>query len=296
MMSLSFQDIYLLGFASDLGGANTGSAQGPEVMQHSQYLSQLQEKKLHLHWQGILKNPVFTAQPKLAVIAELCQKLAEKVSALVTEKKFFTVIGGDHTSAIGTWSGASHALKNQGTVGLIWIDAHMDSHTPETSLSGNLHGMPLASLLGYGSKSFTSVLDHHPKLKPEQICLIGVRCFEEDEAALLKKLNVRVFFMEEIQQRGLDAVMQEALQIVTQHTVAWGLSIDIDGLDPQDAPGTGVPEPNGISAKELCASLKILSHHPHLIGLEIAEFNPYFDINQKTEKLISNLISSLLLE
>lgn len=287
--------IYLLGFASDLGGTSAGSADGPSVIAASPYLAKLHKNSLQLEWQDILTVDQATSRINsklaiLAMIADICQKLAKKVSKLTADKKFFTVIGGDHSSAIGTWSGASDALKNQGSLGLIWIDAHMDSHTPDTSPTGNIHGMPLACLLGYGPTSLTTILNNHPKLKPDNLCLLGVRSFESGEANLLKELNVRVFFMEEIKQRGLEAVMKEALQIATKNTAGFGISIDIDSIDPEDAPGTGVAEPNGILARELCDALQIFTNHPHLIGLEIAEFNPHLDVDHKTEKLISDLI------
>lgn len=286
-------DIHLIGFASGLGAEDQRTKEGPLVMQKSPYLADLAKTGLTLQWQQIISPPASSSLLKTECILELCQALAEKVYLITKDKKFFTVIGGDHSCAIGTWSGAYHALK--GDMGLIWIDAHMDSHTPETSPSGNIHGMPLACLLGYGDPAFKNILENKPKLKPEHLCLIGVRSFEKDEEELLKKLNVRIFYMEEVKQRGMHAVMKEALGIVSEGTVGFGISIDIDGMDPIDAPGTGTDVPNGIATKELCAALSLFVHHPYLLGLEIAEFNPHKDKDHKTEKLIPHLLSSLLL-
>jgi arginase len=293
-MSIS-KTIHLLGYASDLAGANPGSADGPLVMRKSPYFSELGQKGLRLLWDDMLTAEPTIHQSKLATIADLCQKLAKKTHQFTTQKEFFTVLGGDHASAIGTWSGVQHALKQQGPLGLIWVDAHMDSHTPYTSLTGNIHGMPLACLLGYGMPSLINVLDAGPKIKPEHLCLIGVRSFERGEAAFLKELNVRIFFMEEVRDRGMNAVMKEAIHIASQGTAGFGVSIDIDSMDPTDAPGTGVREPNGIAAKDLCQSLQVLANEPKLVGAEVVEFDPHRDVNHKTEKLVSQIIGTLSL-
>ncbi|MHB1948520.1 MAG: arginase [Gammaproteobacteria bacterium] len=293
-MSIS-KTIHLLGYASGLAGADLGSADGPLVMHRSSSLAELSKKGLQLEWEDMLAADQTTSQSKLATIADLCQKLARHTHHLTTQKNFFTVIGGDHTSAIGTWSGVHHAIKQQGPLGLIWIDAHMDSHTPYTSLTGNIHGMPLACLLGYGMPSLINLLDNGPKIKPQHLCLIGVRSFERGEAAFLKELNVRIFFMEEVRERGMNEVMKEAIRIVTQGTAGFGVSIDIDSMDPADAPGTGVREPNGIVAKDLCKSLQLLANEPKLLGAEVVEFDPHRDVNHKTEILVSQIIGTLTL-
>lgn len=284
--------VHLIGYASDLAGANQGAAQGPLVMRNSSFLNEIMDKT-DLIWDEILTVTQPDDYPKLTAIGELCQQLALKVNHLLEHNKFFTVLGGDHSCAIGTWSGAFNAIKDQGPLGLIWIDAHMDSHTPHTSLSGNVHGMPLASLFGFGLASLIYILNSEPKLKPENVCLIGVRSFERGEAALLKELNVRVFFMEEIKERGLKVIMQEALERVTCNTAGFGVSIDIDSLDPMDAPGTGVAESNGLRATDLLSALESISEHPKLIGAEIVEFDPTRDLNHKTEKLIACMLGIL---
>lgn len=288
--------VYLLGYASGVGGADPRSGEGPLVLQKSPYFSLCKEQGLNLQWLPMVAPPpAMTEMAKLDIIEEQCRALANSIVQLVQDKKFFTVFGGDHSCAIGTWSGAAQAMRSQGSIGLIWIDAHMDSHVPETSPTGNIHGMPVASLLGFGNKRLINLLGIFPKLKPENISLIGVRSYEPGEAELLKRLNVRVFFMEEVHQRGLHVIMQEAIQIAKKGTVNFGVSIDIDSIDPQDAPGTGVAEPNGISAASLNTALKILADHPQLMGIEIAEFDPHRDKNHITEKLIPRLINAIIL-
>ena len=170
----------------------------------------------------------------------------------------------------------------------------MDSHTFITSLSGALHGMPLACLLGYGDYQLTTILSVKPKIAPQHVCLVGVRSFETEEAQLLKQLGVRIIFMQEIRKRGLKNALKEALTIVTQGTAGFGLSIDLDSIDPLDAPGVGTPELNGLSGKELLDALKIFPQHRNLLGIEITELNPTLDKNQVTAKLaIGALIAGL---
>lgn len=208
----------------------------------------------------------------------------------------FTVVGGDHTSAIGTFSGVAHALREQGDLGLIWIDAHMDSHTPATSESGNIHGMPVAALLGHGFKELTHILDANPKIKPAHLSLIGVRSFEHGEANFLRDLNVRIYYMEEVQERGLMTVIKEAQERAKQGTAGYGVSLDLDAIDPEDAPGVDVPEPNGLAGADVLAAMTYLAQDPELLATEIVEFDPQQDREQKTEILIAKLLGCLMPE
>lgn len=286
--------IYVPGYASGIGGADPGSADGPLLLQKSLHFLALADAGVDIHWEAMIKPERHDHSSKLTLVARQSHQLAVITSRLSREKKFFIVLGGDHTSAIGTWSGAAYANKSNGSLGLIWIDAHMDSHTPQTSLTGNLHGMPLACLLGHGDISLTKILDDLPKFRPEHVCLIGTRSYEQGEADLLKKLNIKIFFMDEIKQRGLPAVFADAVKRVTTGTVGYGVSLDIDAIDPVDAPGTGVPEPDGIPAEELCQVLTTLVEDTRLVGAEIVEFDPHHDIHQRTEKLIPELMRAMI--
>jgi arginase len=211
----------------------------------------------------------------------------------VVHGKLPVVVGGDHSCAIGTWKGVASALRARGPLGLIWIDAHMDAHTPQTTPSGALHGMPLASLLGYGDKRLTS-LGRGVQLLPKHVCLIGVRSFESGEAALLRRLGVRVFFMPEVVRRGLTAVMREALDIATTGTAGFGVTLDLDALDPRDAPGVGSPVKGGIRAAELSTALASIQGHPALAGVEIVEYNPQRDRNGVTANVAAGLLEAVL--
>lgn len=283
------QSIHLLGYASGIAGSDHRSAEGPIVLQRSSFLI---NSKMSLKWDALLKPDL--QKPKPEAVFEICTRLAELVKSNVDHHQFFTVFGGDHTCAIGTWSGAYSAIRAKGDLGLIWFDAHMDAHTPDSSHTGNIHGMPLASLLGFGDSKLINILVKEVKLKPQNLVLIGVRSYEPEEEELLNKLNVKIYYMDEIKKRGLRNVFAEAIKIVSQHTAAFGVSLDIDGIDPTDAPATGVPEVEGISSSELLQSLPILQGNKHFIGCEIVEFNPFLDIDQKTEKLIPELLAAMV--
>lgn len=288
--------IYLVGSASGIAASSTGCGDGPEVLQKSPYLNSLSDYGVKLQWQAMVKPPtVYSSESILPLVIKHNQVLAETVANILQKKHFFTVFGGDHSCAIGTWSGAASVVSKHGDLGLIWIDAHMDSHTPETSMTGNIHGMPLACLLGYGNSDLINILTSSPKLKPEHVCVIGARSFEQGEEALLKLLNVRVFCMDEVYCRGLEAVMAEALSIVNKGTVGYGVTVDLDSIDPIEAPGTGVCEPDGLHAKELCAALRMVADDHRLLGIEIVEFDPHHDRNQMTEKLVGQLMAAMIL-
>ncbi len=292
-MSVAGLSIHFVGSASGIAAEDPGCADGPKTLQDSKLFQQaLQQASLPFQWESIL-TPGTTTSP-LENVTEHCQKLATQVASLVHDQKPFMVFGGDHSCAIGTWSGAYSEIAKHGDLGLIWIDAHMDSHTPATTPSGNIHGMPLACLLGDGYPQLTTILNKAPKIKPENLCLIGIRSFETGEAELLKSLKVRIYDMAEVKQRGLAIIIKEAIAHVTTNTVAYGVTIDIDSIDPNDAPATGVSEPDGLSGRELCNAAKQFAYDKRLIGSEIVEFDPHRDQNKITEKLIANLVVALL--
>jgi arginase len=294
-MSSIIPTVYLIGSASGLAAADAGCGDGPLQLKESPYLSKaLHEQGIDYQWEAMLKPVRLTSESVLNVITRHCQDLANTVADVLAKKHFFSVFGGDHSCAIGTWSGAQQALVSKGPLGLIWVDAHMDSHTPETSLTGNIHGMPLACLLGHGDPGLTTISNKTPKILPEHLCLVGIRSFESAEADLLKKLNVRIFYMDEVKRRGLDIVMAEAREIARQGTAGYGVTIDIDSIDPEDAPGTGVPEPDGISALELCHAVRVLAQDKHLIGVEIVEFDPHRDKNHITEQWVAKILATLM--
>lgn len=226
-------------------------------------------------------------------VAALCSKLAAETARSISAGRFPLVLGGDHAFAAGTWRGVSRTVEasGRGRIGLLWIDAHMDSHTPATSETGNLHGMPLAALLGHGDPRLCG---ERPALSPRHVCLIGVRSFEAGEAALLDRLGVRVFGMREIERRGLAAVLADGLEIVREAEGGFGLSCDVDALDPTDAPGVTVPEAQGIRAADLHAACARIGEERGLLAAEFVEYNPLADHAGQTARLVVELVTALL--
>jgi len=283
--------IQIIGAASGLGAQDHGCADGPDALRAAGVLTRLQAAGLDARWSETLR-PSAAPDPTRA-ITELCSRLSQTVCHSVASGNFPLVIGGDHACAIGTWSGMHRALNRQ-PIGLIWIDAHMDSHTPQTSPSGALHGMPLACLLGHGLPALTALDGPPPHLLPQHVCLIGVRSYEPGEAALLELLQVRVFSMKEIHRRGIEAVMADALRIAQRDTAGFGISIDLDALDPREEPGVGSPVADGLLGKELLSGLARLRQHPALRALELMEYNPHRDRNQRTAHMALDLAECLL--
>lgn len=207
-------------------------------------------------------------------LAQFSQELAKATVDVIKNGNRFITIGGDHSCAIGTWSGVHEAI---GEFGLIWIDAHMDSHTPESTHTGNLHGMPIAALLGHGDKKLTSILSPTTKIKPENIVLIGIRSYEKEEQALLEKLGVKVYMVEEANQLGFIHCFDSALKHFQSKNLPFGVSFDLDGLEPSDVLAIGTPVDNGLRFSEVLPALKALPNEETLIGVEIVEYNPTLD-------------------
>ncbi len=279
-----------IGVASGVGAQDHGCEAGPEALHSSCIESHLCEN--HAQWLTTLYPP--QTQDDLHTIELLCRELAGQVQRSIENAHRFAVFSGDHSSAIGTWSGARTALGQQGTLGLIWVDAHMDSHTPQTSPSGALHGMPLACLLGHGPSELTGLGQFSPLLLPQNVALVGVRSFEAGEHALLSSLGVQIYYIDEVRQRGLAAVMQAAQARVTQHSSHFGVSIDLDAVDPAEAPGVGSPERGGLHGDELVAALTTLAADERLVGVEISEYNPGHDVAQKTARLALALANTIV--
>jgi arginase len=283
--------ITIIGAASGAGAPDPACSEGPAALRHLQVFHDTPLQ--HVEWEAILRVPRGQQDTPLHAVAALSTRLAEEVEAALQAGNFPLVVGGDHSCAIGTWSGVHHALAGKGPIGLIWIDAHMDSHTFATTPSGQLHGMPLACLLGYGETALTGINGQEAKLRPEHVCLIGVRSFEAGEAALLHRLGVRVFGMDEIQRRGLAEVFDEALAIVRHGTAGFGVSVDLDALDPEEEPGVGTPVAGGLRRAELAAALSHLRGDPAFVAMEIVEYNPRRDRDHVTADAAGALLGAI---
>ena len=255
----------VIGIASGLGGSHSGSGQGPGLIKEN--------FSANVSWKKII-HPEPNFSHKNSQIARLNQQLAKETYDSTLQHPFTMVIGGDHSCAIGTWSGVAEAVRTRGEdLALLWIDAHMDSHTPQTTPSGNIHGMPLAALLGHGSEDFTQILSPYPKLKPQNVFLIGIRSYEEEEKKLLEKLNIRIYYVEEVHQRGLKAIFSEILGNLAARNLPYGLTVDIDFFDHEKMSATGTPEENGIDPQEFINHCDLFEKYPP-VAFEYVEFNP----------------------
>jgi arginase len=292
----------VIGAASGWGAQVRTCEDGPGFIKDNGCPAFLNQKGIEIFdWDMLYPHTRFQEKniplpESLPVIADFNRRLSDRVSTVMQQGFFPVVIGGDHSNALGTWNGVVHFLstKQQMPLGLIWIDAHMDSHTLETTPSGAWHGMPLASLMGYGTSELAELTRKDPILLPEHLCLIGTRSFEEGEEELLKRLNVKIYYIDEVKERGLKQVLQEAIAYVNRGTQGYGVSLDVDVVDPSEAPGTGCFEPNGLSSKELLQCLPLLGQDQRLRAFELVEFNPHKDQDSRTLALCQEILACML--
>lgn len=244
-----------------------------------------------------LQSPA-EAGEKLKYVREIssaCEKLALEVEAILEAEHLPLVVGGDHSSAIGSFAGAaSYFKKRDETLGLIWFDAHADMNTPETTPSGNIHGMPLSALLGYGAPELTNVAGFAPKLDPRLCVHIGARDIDPGERDLVRKSGIRFFTMRDIDERGMAACMDEAIKIASRGTAGYGVTFDVDALDPGDAPGSGTLVRGGLTYREAHLGMEKIAEAGGMRLLELVEINTALDVNNKTAELGVELILSAL--
>ncbi|MFI3156105.1 MAG: arginase [Methylococcaceae bacterium] len=276
-----------LGVASCLGGPIRSCGYAAEML-HDEFVRQKPEQqRLQLQWYMVYPGNHRSKQKQLA---KLNQSVSRFTQYWTEQNQVFLVIGGDHSCALGTWGGVLNGLRGPDQFGLIWLDAHMDAHTFATSPSGNIHGMPLAALLGLADKKLAKMYPGYPFIKPENLVLIGVRSYEHAEYDLLKQAAVEFVFA-----RQINGFAQELIKVIDKLSLscrAIGISIDLDFIDPKDAPGVETPVPRGIRAEELIEALSLINRHPNVCGLEISEFNPEKDCNNKTLHLMQAIIEA----
>ena len=286
--------VAVIGVASGYGAGDPACQDGSEVIRALRFLSDLEAVDDGLYWDEPIRLALPGPVNALDAVENIAGQLADRVGQHLEQGDFPLVIGGDHSCAIGTWSGVKRALGESARLGLIWIDAHMDSHTMATSATRHIHGMPLASLLGQGDPRLSGVAGAGAKLLPQDVCLIGVRSFEADEVILLRQLGVRVYFMHEVRRRGLSEVFAEALCRVAAHTRGYGISIDLDALDPAQGPGVGTPAPGGLLRTDMTDALALARGDVRLRAVEIVEYNPYRDEHFVTARAVHDLCRSLI--
>jgi arginase len=269
------------------GAPDVRCKNGPQIFRGS-VEQDLQAAGMALAWHTMPPSLCKPAAP-IEAVSSAANWLGGKTHVLTAWRQKFIVIGGDHSCAIGTWSGVSAALRPKGPIGLVWVDAHMDMHVPETTPTGAIHGMSLAALLGYGAPALTRLFGE-PAIDPSHLCLVGVRSHEPEEDELATRLGVRVIRMDEVRGRGLRSILQEAKLRVTAGTIGYGVSLDLDAVDPADAPGVGTPELGGIKAAQFLDSWSGLVRDPRCVAIEMAEYNPARDIEARTARLMRDLI------
>ncbi|HXU43865.1 MAG TPA: arginase [Burkholderiales bacterium] len=282
------RQVELIGAAWGLGGADPGCAEAPAAL--APLLAAKLEQCRVPSVPGPMLRPAPNERRRQFAVSKLCGLLASAVADACRRGRLPCVLGGDHSCAGGTWTGVARTVE--GNLGLLWIDAHMDSHTPGTSHTGRLHGMPLAWLLGEDDDPLYGLASG--VLRPEHVCIVGVRSFEREEAARLERLGVRVFHFEEVVRRGLEAVFTEALAIVTAGTERFGISIDLDVITPEEVPHVGTPVAGGLASGTLALALGRIAAHPALAAVELVEYSPKLDRDGRSARVAVELLAAAL--
>jgi arginase len=299
---MRYKNIAIVGAPLDLGAGRRGVDMGPSALR----LAGLGSRVAALGYSVEDLGNVFVDQPEstplgptrakyLRQITSVCSALADTIDRIVREGRFPLVLGGDHSVAVGTVAGVAHAAKQrQEKIGIIWIDAHADMNTPETSPSGNIHGMPLACCIGRGPAELTNILGFAPKAAPANVVLVGVRDVDGIERQCVRESGVTTFTMRDIDERGLREVMDRALAVAGDGTAGIHLSLDMDVVDPDEAPGVGTPVRGGMTYREAHLAMEIVCDSNNLNSMEIVEVNPVLDQANRTANLGVELVLSAL--
>ena len=292
--------IRIIGVPMDLGASRRGVDMGPSALRVAGLQSRLKQLGRQVEDVGNISVPQAEEQPYgekraryLDEISEICKNLAAMVRAALDEGLLPVVLGGDHSIALGTVAGAaSHFHKEGRRIGVIWLDAHADMNTPESSPSGNVHGMPLAAIMGSGPAELTDLAGFQPMVEPRHVALVGTRDLDPKERRLAKESGVHVFTMRDIDERGMREVMTEALRFASDDTAGIAVSLDMDFIDPSDAPGVGTPVRGGVTYREAHLALEMIADSRAMISFELVEINPVIDLHNTTATLGVELILS----
>jgi len=294
--------VSILGVPLGYGAGMAGVGMGPAALR----VARLDERIAQLGYQVTDRGDLHLDRPRtraqasdklkyLPEISKACEQLATEVKVILEAGELPIVLGGDHSIAIGSIAGvSSYYRERQQTLGLIWFDAHADMNVPETTPSGNIHGMPLSALLGYGAPALTSIGGFAPKLDPRFCAHVGARDIDRGERELIRQLGMRFFTMREIDERGMSACMDEAIAVASQATGGYAVTFDVDALDPTDAPGSGTLVRGGLTYRESHLALEKIAEAGGMRSFEIVEINTALDINNKTAELGVELILSAL--
>jgi arginase len=294
------QKIRIIGVPMDLGASRRGVDMGPSALRVAGLQARIKQLGLQVEDIGNIsvKQPEEMSYGEkrakyLAEIADACKDLAAIVEKALDENMTPVVLGGDHSIAAGSLSGvAGYFRKKEKKIGLIWLDAHGDINTPESSPSGNVHGMPLAAAMGYGATELVELQGFKPKVEPQNISLVGIRDLDSQEKKLAKKSGVHVFTMRDIDERGMREVMSDALKYAMDDTDGISVSLDMDFVDPSDAPGVGTPVRGGVTYREAHLAMEMLADTEAMVSLEVVEINPVIDEHNRTALLGVELVLS----
>ncbi len=300
-LSSRIDRVRLLGVPMDLGAGRRGVDMGPSALRYAGLAKVVHGLGYGWDDAGDLAVPLperrdRSQKPRfLKEIRRVCERLMHRVEHTLDEGIMPLVIGGDHSMAIGTIAGvSSHFRARDQKIGLIWVDAHADMNTPDTSPSGNIHGMPLAATLGFGAPELVDLGGFSPKVDPANVVLVGIRSVDEGEREVVIQSGVHYYEMMKVDSLGMAAVMREAVELAGAGTAGIHLSFDVDGVDPQWAPGVGTPVPGGISMREAHLICEVMAASGKLRSLEFAELNPIHDLANGTGELCRDLIASCL--
>jgi arginase len=294
--------IAIIGAPLDLGSDRRGVDMGPSAMR----VANINKRVASLGYEVEDLGNVPVDQPEslpegprlakyLPQIAAACERLGTMVERVADDDKAPLVLGGDHSIAIGTVAGMSrHFRKKKKRMGLLWVDAHADMNTPQTSPSGNIHGMPLACCIGMGPDELSKLFGFSPKVQPKNVALVGLRDVDILERPHVRESGVRAFTMRDIDERGLRAVMEQAIGIASDGTLGFHLSLDMDFVDPQYAPGVGTVVRGGATYREAHLAMEMICDSGHLVSMEVVEVNPVIDEVNRTADLAVELVMSAL--
>jgi arginase len=296
------QKIRIIGVPMDLGQSRRGVDMGPSALRGAGLQARIKQLGLTVEDIGNLevKQPeemqVGEKRAKyLQEIAETCQDISKAVQKSLEEGFLPLVLGGDHSIAVGVAAGVSaHFRKEKKQIGYIWLDAHGDMNTPESSPSGNIHGMPLAAIMGFGAPELVDLGGFHPKAEPGNIVIVGARDLDAQERKIVKKSGIHVFTMRDIDERGMREVMSEALKYAMDDTEGVAVSLDMDFVDPADAPGVGTPVRGGVTYREAHLAMEMIADSEAMVSLEVVEINPIIDEHNRTALLGVELVLSAL--
>ena len=302
MTACAATKIAIVGVPLDLGAGRRGVDMGPSAVRVANLNARLDALGYDIDDLGNVpvaqpeSHPEGRANAKyLPQITETCTRLAVIVEAALERAALPLVLGGDHSIAIGTVAGVANHLRKQGEkLGIVWIDAHADMNTPESSPSGNIHGMPLACCIGQGPRELADICGWSPKVDPANVAIVGLRSVDEEERRIVQRSGVSAFTMRDIDERGLRAVLQDAVAKASAGTAGFHLALDMDSIDPQEAPGVGTPIKGGLTYREAHLAMETICDSGKMLSLEVVEVNPVIDESNRTAILAVELVMSAM--